>query len=171
MQKKIGSAVYLSIACLWLILSAGCAKPPQAPPAPTKTDPAIVELNMAAKSIHEDLNMLSRIRQEETGIHKDVRAYKTPPQDVDVSQPMTLNWSGPLEPAVQLVAQKVGYRFKVIGAAPAQPVLVSLTAKDKPAFEVLEDIGWQAGKQVGVVLNQELKELQVIYLGSAERIL
>jgi len=172
MQSKTKKALWRVMATSTVLAAmSGCAKPPQAVPGPPETDPAIVELSRAADSIHKDLNLLSRIRQEESGVHEQVKAYKTPPANSRISEPITLSWSGPLEPAVEVVARKVGYNFRVIGSAPSQPVLVNLRATDKPAFEILEDMGWQAGDKAGVVLNQEQKELQIIYLGSGERIM
>jgi hypothetical protein len=173
MQSKTRKALLMKVMATSTVLAAmsGCAKPPQTVPGPPETDPAIVELSRAADSIHQDLNLLSRIRQEESGVHEQVKAYKTPPANSRISKPITLSWSGPLEPAVEVIAQKVGYNFRVIGSAPSQPVLINLSAIDKPAFEILEDMGWQAGDKAGVVLNQEQKELQVIYLGSGERIM
>lgn len=149
------------------ILASGCAKPN----VEIKSDPAMMALSEAAESIHADLTLLSRIRQEESGVHERVRAHKTPNRDSSLSKLVTLSWSGPLEPAVQIVAEKIGFNYKVIGNGPAQPILVNLNYKDKPAFELLEDMGWQAGENVGVVLNQKVNELQVIYIGSTERIL
>jgi hypothetical protein len=151
-------------------ISCGCAKPNPVQDLPGN-DPAIVELSRAAESIHRDLNLLSRIRQEESGVHKQVKAYKAPGPSSNLSETMTLSWSGPLEPAVELIAQKIGYNFRAIGSAPHSPIIINISAIEKSVFEILEDMGWQAGDKAGVVLNQEKEELQIIYLGSGERIM
>lgn len=143
------------------LVMAGCAS--TAPP-PVQQDPAMVSLAAAADSIHADLNLLAQIRQQQTGLPQRTKTHKTPATG-KVALPITLKWSGPLEPAAEIVAEMAGYTFKVVGNSPANPVLVNLEAMGKPAFEVIEDMGWQAGSKVGVVLNQKIGELQVVYVG------
>jgi hypothetical protein len=66
---------------------------------------------------------------------------------------------------VKTLADMIGYDFKVVGRKPIQERLVSIDALDVPAFNVLEDLGWQAGENIGVVVDQTQKTIQIAYSG------
>jgi len=163
---------WLALAFLLLVMSlAGCAsakgKNHQAESflGNEQDDPAMRMLQEAAQDIHRDLQQLVRIESTRLSARKHMlHAYATPHRGALAKQ-ITLNWSGPLAPAVQALADMIGYKFSVIGTAPVAPILITVDVLDEPAFEVLSDMGWQAGDRVGVCVNDRAREIQVIYVG------
>lgn len=144
-------------------LVAGCV--PAAPPPQAQVDPAIQSLSKLAEGIHKDLGQLAMLERAKVQAEvTPMQAFATP-RSGPLATSVTLRWAGPIAPAVQMVAEMVGYQFKEVGAPPAQPPMVNLDAINRPAFEVLEDFGWQAGEKVGVVVDDGRRLIQVIYVG------
>ena len=136
----------------------GCANVKQHTP-----PPEIVQLNKTAQQISTQIQVL-RATTQATSRHND-HIYSIPQSGVMATH-ITLNWSGPLVPAVKSVAQLVGYHFEgTIGTPPPSPILVDVSAHKKPAFAVLQNIGWQAGKSVGVIVKPSKKLIAVTYNG------
>lgn len=141
-----------------LITAIGCASGEKI----KKPDPAIKELNRVAVSIQSDLEKLSRLKQAE---YQKVKLYD-PPESGPLAKKITLSWSGPLDKALEVIAGKVGFNFRVRGKPPASPVLVNMDRMKTPVFEVLEDLGWKAGKH-RVSVDAEKKVIQLTYFGES----
>lgn len=85
-------------------------------------------------------------------------------------QKMTFQWRGPIEPAVSLLANKLGYSFRVIGATfPPEPC-VYIDAHEKPLFELLEEIGFQAADRAEIELSEKTREVLLRYLPSGGKV-
>ncbi|MCP4020537.1 MAG: DotD/TraH family lipoprotein [Desulfobacteraceae bacterium] len=121
-------------------------------------------LNEHAQSIHQDLVKLTRIKQQKNKELLD--SIKTPetPKDQSLNKMLTLKWAGPIEPAAKVLAQEIGYKFKKSGSTPVQQVLIHINAKGKPAYEVLQDMGWQAGENIGIVVHESVKTIELVYV-------
>lgn len=146
------------------VMVSGCAGKTTRPDA-SAADPVVVDaLSMAAEKIHRNLNLLVKLRQSQV----DVSRFQTPRKSTDprLMTPITLNWVGPLEPAAKILAEISGYRLTVVGRPPNQPRVVTLMAHDEPVIHVVENLGWQAGEKIGVVLNEPMRELRVVYEGT-----
>ncbi len=115
---------------------------------------AINRLNEAVESVSSQLTVLRATQQATAAPTQNTRIY-TAPDTGTLTRAITLNWSGALVPAVRSIAQLTGYEFKVLGDPPASPPLVHVDATQTPAFEVLQDIGWQAGEGIGVIVDDE----------------
>lgn len=130
----------------------GCASAPVEP----KTDPALTQLNDVASSIQADLERLSKIKQAD---YEKVDLYESPGSG-PLTKKLTLKWSGPIDHVLKVIAASINYDYKVKGESPAPAVLVNVDEVQTPAFEVLEDLGWKAGKhQVSVDAEQEIIQL------------
>lgn len=142
------------------MLAFGCAKPVPDP----RPDPVDDALSRAAQGIQRDLGLLVELRQSQS---TTAQRYRTPPRPADprLLEPVTLNWAGPIEPALEVLAQLAGYTYRVVGKPPVQPRLITVHVRAQPLIEVIEHIGWQAGERVGVVLNSATKELRLVYVG------
>lgn len=81
-----------------------------------------------------------------------------------LSEPVTLKWFGPALPAIQSVAQMINYTVEVKGHRSGPSPVVHLDVTQKSALAVLEDIGWQAGAGLGLVVKEDLRTLYV-FLG------
>lgn len=144
--------VCLGLACLVLTFM-GCAqkkvvKRPQ-------TDPAIKRLNSAARDIQSELEKLSKMKMSYERVE-----VREAPEDGPLAKKITLTWSGPLKDVLEVVASRIGFEFRVTGEAPSSPVLVTIDKVEAPAFKVLEDIGWKAGRhQVSVDADKRIVQL------------
>jgi hypothetical protein len=128
-------------------------------------DPVLQKIEKNSAEIHKQLVKLSKINQQKVkDTWGDVEVVKTPTSGT-LSQPVTFRWSGPLQDAVKTLSDMIGYDFKVVGRKPIQERLVSIDALDIPAFNILEDLGWQAGENIGVVVDQTQKTIQIAYSG------
>lgn len=155
MLKKILILALLALAFV------GCAKKPVIEPG---IDPAIKELNEVARSIQSDLEKLARIQQAE---FEEVRLH-IPPAEGPLTKKITLRWSGPLVDVLEVIASLVDFEFQVRGKPPANPILVNIDETREPAFNVLEDLGWKAGKH-HVTVDAEERVIQLTYFEGTRR--
>jgi hypothetical protein len=162
MRKKMIIGV-MSALILGTLTSCNTKSPTPVGAAPP--DPVLQKIEKNSTEIHKQLVKLSKINQQKAkdtwGEAEVVKTPKTGP----LSQLVTFRWSGPLQDAVKTLADMVQYDFKVIGQKPIQERLVSIDALDKPAFNILEDLGWQAGENIGVVVDQKQRFIQIVYAG------
>lgn len=127
-------------------------------------DPAVKKLEQAADSIQLDLEKLSKLKQ--MGYEK-VELYEKP-ESGPLAKKITLKWSGPLKPVLKVIADRIGFTFRVRGEPPVRPVLVNIDETGKAAFSVLEDLGWKAGKHQISVSSRE-KVVQLTYFEEKKR--
>lgn len=143
-----------------LLLSA-CATAP----APTATitpanDNATVAIAQTASAVDSSLMELARIQ-----------AVATPPAEMNLpehdSASMTnrisVDWSGPIGPVVDRIATASQYKLRVLGAEPAIPVLVSITAHDALPGDVLRDLDYQAAKKANIFIYPENRTIELRY--------
>ena len=125
-------------------------------------DPAIAALDKTANRVAHQLQLLNATKHSPKHSH----IYPIPHQG-PMAQRITLTWAGPIRPAVKSVAQLVGYHFKVSGRAPATDIIVNVHATGKPAFAVLQNLGWQAGSGAGIVVRPGRKLIMLVYQGGS----
>lgn len=75
----------------------------------------------------------------------------------------TIDWSGPVEPLVRQIARISGYRVRVLGTAPAIPVLVTIYAKNTMLGDILRDVGYQCGRRASVIVFPESLVIEIRY--------
>jgi defect-in-organelle-trafficking protein DotD len=75
----------------------------------------------------------------------------------------TLDWSGPVEPLLKQIALASNYRLRVLGTAPAIPVLVTIYAKNVMLGDILRDVGYQCGRRASVVVYPESLVIELRY--------
>ena len=152
--------VAIGLTMMLPILLSACATP-QTKTSQHHQDPAIAALNKTANRVAHQLQLLNATKHSPKHAH----IYPIPHQG-PMSQHITLTWAGPIKPAVKSVAQLVGYHFKVAGRAPASDIIVNVHAAGKPAFAVLQNLGWQAGAGAGIVVRPGRKLIMLVYQGS-----
>lgn len=91
-------------------------------------------------------------------IQANATTNNVPPR---MNEKLTLHWEGPIEPAVKTAASAAGYEFRATGQPAIPPVIVRLSADQKPIIQILEDIGLQAGSAATVDIVTQTK---VVYL-------
>lgn len=149
---RMRQTIFSMLLAMAMAALTGCASAPVEP----KTDPALNQLNETASAIQMDLERLSKIKQAEL---EEVELYE-PPESGPLAKKITLKWAGPIDKVLEIIALTVNYDYKVRGEAPASPALVNVDEVQTPAFKVLEDLGWKAGKhQVSVDAEKEIVQL------------
>ncbi len=142
-------------------LLAGCAgtnykKPPFNEP----SDDASIKLAEAANSVSDSMLQMARIE----------KVIKPPSHDNTLTIPNSYNlqarasvdWSGPIAEITDRIAKAAHFRLRVLGKAPAVPVLISLNIEDESLAEILRDIDYQAGIKatIHVYPNSQVVELR-----------
>lgn len=122
---------------------------------------AEVKLAEAADSVSESLHDLDEI---EKATHP--QAKLPPPLDPDMTcmgQLATIEWTGPIGPLVDKIAKATGYRVRVLGKAPAIPVLVAISARDTPLSDILRDANFQCRSKANIVVYPASKIIELRY--------
>ena len=128
MSKKLS---FFSAACLSLLLS-GCAVHGRVDQQlVAEPDPLSLRLAAAVDKASGALETLASVEQARNP-GAAIQAVPYAPQEL--RRTMTVNWTGPIEPIVQRLADRAGYEMQVNGDVPPAPVVVTLTARQKMAF-------------------------------------
>lgn len=135
---------------------------PSGKPIATEPDIVSVKLAQAADRASKALDDLSNIEQKKNP------AVPPLPSDYanaapSMMQPVSLRWSGPVEPAARVLAERAGLRFRVKGRTPAVPLVVNIDAYQQPILHILRDIGLQAGSRADVAIDQNEGVVEVRY--------
>lgn len=154
MTYKILGLVILSL------LTIGCATSNQ-PIKIVGEDPAVVKLQKTAADIHQSVQQLAELQQAATPRPK---TYSVP-QSGPLSTQVTIAWNGPPEPVLDMLADMIGYDFRKVGKRPHTTLIVGVEARNVPAWNILEDIGWQLWASGTVVVDETTREIQLIYKG------
>lgn len=142
-----------------------CTKKAPVPVDTGRPDPVLQKIEKNSAEIHKQLIKLSRANQQKVkDTWGEVEVVKVPDSG-PLSRPVTFRWSGPLSDAIETLAGMIAYDFKVVGKKPIRDRLVSIDALDQPVFSILEDLGWQAGENIGVVVDQDLMIIKIAYAG------
>lgn len=125
------------------------------------TDAALAE---AAVSVSTSLSKLAEIQQ---AVHPQARLPEPPnAAKIGMADLASVDWTGPIEPLVRKIASASHYKLRVLGHAPAIPIIVSVTAKDTPLADILRDLGFQAEQQAGLVLYPSSRVIELRYRGA-----
>lgn len=167
----LASRLPAKIAVLALTLAtgsflAGCgtgrSKAPTMPPI-TSADRAIAE----AVTISANANQAIAEVEVATAAPERPGPGATLPPGVkmpqELAQNMTIDWQGRIEPLLEAIAQRIGYRFTVIGRTPANPVIISVTTKDEPVANIVRRVGNLVHDHGDVVLNPRAKNIELRY--------
>lgn len=148
-------------AALCVVSLAGCASAP--PALPQKPDAILKSLSESAQKIVFAQNDLARM----AAAQKPAMIPLGPPSGVQLPQvllqPVYLHWNGPLEPAVQSLALLIGYQIRTVGVAPGDPVLVNIDTDRESVYDLVQEIGLQAGDAAGVILNPTEKTMTIVW--------
>ncbi len=108
------------------------------------------QLAAAAVSVDKSLQELSAIK---IATHPQVRlGNPINPKRLGMEQLSSINWTGPIEPLLQKIAAASHYKLKVLGVAPAIPIIVAVDAQNEPLADILRDVTFQAQNKAGIVV-------------------
>jgi|GEM_PF-1133823 defect in organelle trafficking protein DotD len=143
---------------------AGCAKTPTGPASvqPKKSINAKIALAEAATSVSHSINQLNATEQ---AANPPLSISNLPnPATYGMNIPASLNWTGPVEAIARSIAQAADYHFRVLGARPSAPVIVSVTEHNSNLGLILQNIGLQCRKNASIVILPKSKTIELRYL-------
>lgn len=157
MQMVLLRSFWMSLAALLL---SSCADN-MALKQQASSDPASVSLAHAATSVSHTLVNLAEIEQAAS----PAPSLREPadPASYGMAEQVSIDWTGPVEPLVQRIAQAANYKLRVLGTAPPIPVMVSVNARQESLGIILRNIGYQCGKRAHVVIFPNIKVIELRY--------
>ena len=157
-----GLVAALAGGCTALGIGPGAVPEPVRESVEWQPDPAGMRLAEAAERAEAALSALAMMRAADS---------PPPVPDMPVEVPaalqrrVTVDWIGPVETLAETLAGRAGYRFVMGGAAPARPVMVSVSARDVPLIEVLRDTGLQAGNAATLAVDAGRRTVRLDWTG------
>lgn len=124
-------------------------------------DPAEATLAEAATSVSKSLVNLDEMQKANSP--PSAASPPVDPASYGMSNLVTIDWNGPIEPLLTQIADATGYQINVLGKAPAIPILVTVIAKNRPIGEVLRDAGYQCGDKADIVVFPGSKVIELRY--------
>jgi defect in organelle trafficking protein DotD len=123
-------------------------------------DPVALRLASAVDRASAALQTLASVEQARNpGVAMQAAPYA--PQEL--RRTVSVNWVGPIEPVVQKLADRAGYRLQVNGDVPPVPVIISLNVVEKSVVETLRDVGLQAGQRADIAVDPERRIVELNY--------
>ena len=151
----------MSIISIMALLIMGCATAAQKPSIPQE-DKTLQAVENSAKRIEDNIRQLV-ILQTTAGQHQGgLRAVL--PKSGRLGKSITLNWKGPIEPALEEIAKAIHYKSKILGTAPPTPIVVIVNAEKAPAYDVLDGIAWQAANKAQILVDPLMRRITLAYL-------
>lgn len=143
---------FLVFSALVLVL-AGCESNPPAPKAEGPT-PLDLEILRVSEVVERAANRMS------TGATRVAFSPSASAPRVAVD----IHFVGPIESALRTLALTVGYEFVVVGS-PRAAIVVSATGRQRAWIDLVHAIALQLGSRGEIVVNDELKRVEVRYAG------
>jgi hypothetical protein len=76
---------------------------------------------------------------------------------------ITVRWTGELEELMRLVAKETGWTLTAPTGLRVAPVIISINAENRSAFDVVRDIGAIAGTSADIAVNAQARTFTVRY--------
>lgn len=119
------------------------------------------ELITAAKTVETSLALLARTQEENNVPLLNTAPLVTP--EGGMSGKADIDWTGPIEPLVRKLAGMTDYKVKVLGNAPAIPIIISISQDNAIIADVLKNAGMQAGKRANIVVFPANRVIEIRY--------
>lgn len=119
------------------------------------------QLMKSAMSVEESLRNLAATREiyAKNAINTDILIT---PQG-GMGELASIDWSGPIEPLLETIAEMTRYRVKVFGPTPHVPVLVNISCRQRMIADILKDAGLQCGKKANLVVYPSSRIIELRY--------
>lgn len=124
-------------------------------------DPSNVTLAEAATSVSNSLENLAAT--EQAAFHPIGTQALPDPSTYGMGGRASIDWSGPIEPLIQQIAQTATYRLVVIGRQPGVPILVTINSKNEMLGDILSNVAFQCGKRADIILYPETQVIELRY--------
>lgn len=133
-------------------------------PVNTTDQKAQAMLAETAQSVNKSMQEISAIQ---LATHPGVKMPKPEnPAAIGMAQQTSLDWTGPVEPLLNKIAEASGYHVRVLGKAPAIPVIVTINANFVPLANILRDATYQVVHKARIKLYPKTKVIELRYLNS-----
>jgi defect-in-organelle-trafficking protein DotD len=155
---KLKLILFLSITSLISACSVKAVekKPPQNAP----SSDASIKLAEAANSVSRSLIELAKIEKESKPVKSknlvNVNSY-------NLQARASIDWSGPIEELLSRLSKASYYRLRVLGNAPAIPVLISLNSHDEILADIFRNIDYLAGDKADIRIYPQTKIVELRY--------
>lgn len=154
--KKIVIPILVTLSLCGCSAKTTDKKPPQNAP----SSDASIKLAEAANSVSRSLIELARIEKESKPAKRknlvNVNSY-------NLQARASVDWSGPIEELAGQLSKASNYRLRVLGTAPAIPVLVSLNAHDELLGDIFRNIDYLAGDKADIRIYPRTKIVELRY--------
>ncbi len=151
------------VICCLLLVSCMFTPPPPSPPPPELT--AKAQLATTSTAIDHSVISLYEVERARKPENLFIKADTYPePVYPSLSRKLNVDWSGPVEPLLAEIAMYTQYRVKVIGHAPAIPVLVNLTDDHITAHELIRHAQAQVYLRADILIFPESGVIELHYL-------
>ncbi len=161
MNKKSSLLIFL------VVLLVGCASSETSdvykkPPMNAPSDDASMRLVEAASSVSTSLSELAEI--EAAAMPPTTTGKSLPDSESYAMQSRaSVDWSGPIEPLLARIARLTDFRLRILGKAPAIPVLVGISAHNKSYSDILRDAALQAGNKANIMVYSSTRVIELRY--------
>lgn len=147
-----------------LVLSA-CAEgynvvTPSVTPVATEPDLVSTRIATAAEKASQALGTIAGIEQYKNPA-PPVEDYSSAP--ANLTQPVTIKWTGPVDQIVRTLASRAGMEFRVKGKHPPVPISVTVDVYQQPLIGVLRDIGLQSGSRADLAVDSRGSVVEISY--------
>lgn len=148
-----------------LILLSGCASTPDSQNSSSqRPDATSVTLAEAASSVSDSIVDLASIEQ---AAYHPVSGQPAPdPASYGMGAKTSIDWSGPIEPLVQNIADSTNYHLRIQGKAPAIAIIVTLNAKNEMIGDVLSNAAYQCNTRADIVVYPATQTIELRYENS-----
>lgn len=118
---------------------------------------------VSAAEIHKDLLQLTRLKE----LSPHTSQVRATPTTGALSKKLSLKIVGQPEGAIKTISALIGFAPpKTAGKRPANEGAIMINAINKPAAEILDDIGLQMGRNSGISIGHN--QITIIYEGAHE---
>jgi defect-in-organelle-trafficking protein DotD len=163
-EQNVKNTIYLLALSTLTIFIAGCSltNTHAAPSKPVTTDSTSASLAEAAASVSHSLVNLAKTEQ---AAEHPVNTRPLPnPDAYGMGMVTSTDWSGPIGPFVQQIADMSGYKIKILGRPPAIPVIVTITARNEKLGSILSNAAFQCGKKANIVVYPGSQTIELRYM-------
>lgn len=125
---------------------------------------AYVALAESASSVGQSL---AHLAQTEQAANPPASVNMPPnPASYGMGMKASIDWNGPVQPVVQQLANAANYKLRVMGKAPAIPIVVSVSAKNASVGNILRDIGYQSKARAKIIVFPSTNTVELRYASS-----
>lgn len=129
-------------------------------PAELNNQDAQVQLAEAATSVGKSLQQLSAMQMAVT---PSAKAPEIDAQTTGMTQMASLDFYGPVLPVVEQIGKATGYKVRVLGDAPAIPVIVSISVNNQVMADILRNVAYQVHNKANITVYPAQKIIEIRY--------